>query len=65
MSFNNFLNNRTENNADSIILDSMENRNAEDYFFNKSDLNTNYVIRFIITLMNLLNFGRLNHQKIV
>lgn len=55
MSFNNFLNNRTENNADSIILDSMENRNAEDYFFNKSDLNKMAHFKVLMSKYKLCN----------
>lgn len=35
MSFNKFLNNKTSNDCDFL---SMDNRNSQDYFFNKSDL---------------------------
>lgn len=40
MSFNKFLNNKVDNSCDYIVqhsIFSMENRNQEDYFFNKSD----------------------------
>ena len=40
MSFNKFLNNKTDNLCDYIVqhsIFSMENRNQDDYFFNKSD----------------------------
>ena len=41
MSFNKYLNNKTDNSCDfrcTMSVSSLENRNAEDYFFNKSDL---------------------------
>ncbi len=65
MSYNKFLNNKVSNSCDfmsNLTVLSMQNRDSNDYFFNKSDLdkmeNTsrillnaiNYVIKSTITI---------------
>ena len=58
MSFNKFLNKRLHKSADesaSYSLMSMENRNAEDYFFNKSDLDKMAHYKYLTSKYKLCN----------
>ena len=48
MSYNKFLNNKTSNSCDTFSINSMQNRDSNDYFFNKSDLDKmNHFINLI------------------
>jgi P4 family phage/plasmid primase-like protien len=58
MSFNKFLNKRINKSADEMVsysLMSMENRNAEDYFFNKSDLDKMAHYKYLTSKYKLCN----------
>lgn len=58
MSFNKFLNKRVNSSADemaSYSLLDMENRNAEDYFFNKSDLDKMAHYKYLTSKYKLCN----------
>ena len=58
MSYNNFLNNKTDNSCDSACLSSisdLQNRDSSDYFFNKSDLEKMDHFKFLTERYKLCN----------
>jgi P4 family phage/plasmid primase-like protien len=58
MSFNKYLNNKINNTCDYLIQNSilsLENRNSEDYFFNKSDLDKMDHFKYLIEHYKICN----------
>lgn len=58
MSFNKFLNNKTDNSCDFVLsttASSLSNRNSEDYFFNKSDLDKMSHFKYLTDRYKLCN----------
>lgn len=55
MSYNNFLNNKIDTSTDAMIDNNINNRNADDYFFNKSDLNKMDHFKMLLKRYKLCN----------